>query len=121
MEYIGNYKGYKVYEVKNTVEAKNADDKIYASPSPVGFDLFLYGEYVGWCDAAYRVQGFEVPDAVAEKVREYRNPKPKLVVEVLEEPKRAVEKKEVKVESSDDFWNKIENEVKNILETKVSY
>ena len=111
MEYIGKYQGFKVYEVKDVNEARHCNDTIYAVPNPYGFDLFLWGKIVGWCDVAYSVKEFDYSDVIDE-VEKYRNPKPQTFeVEVLESP----ETPEV-AESSDDFWNKIENEIKNILE-----
>jgi hypothetical protein len=109
MEYIGKYQGFKVYEVKDVNEARHYDDTIYAAPNAFGFDLFLWGKPVGWCDVAYNVREFNYSDVIDE-VEEYRNPKPEpqpLVVEVLESPE---------TKETDDFWNKIENEIKNTLE-----
>jgi hypothetical protein len=112
MEYIGKYQGFKVYEVKDANEARHYNDTIYAAPNDYGFDLFLWGKIVGWCDVAYTVREFDYSDVI-DAVEEYRNPTQPLVVEVLESPKKET------TESSDDFWNKIENEIKNIFEIKI--
>lgn len=113
MEYIGKYQGFKVYEVKDANEARHYNDTIYAAPNDYGFDLFLWGKIVGWCDVAYTVREFDYSDVI-DAVEEYRNPTQPLVVEVLE----SSEKKET-TESSDDFWNKIENEIKNTFKVRV--
>ena len=109
MKFIGDYKGYKVYQT-GRVPQEMRQDTIYSVPSSSGYDAIYLGEKVGHFDHAYCVDWFS-----EEKVHEI-HAMARVSTPAFSWSEPAVKEEEVEAESlSTDFWSDLTKKIDDIL------
>lgn len=107
MNKVGEYNGWPTYVVPYGEPVPVVEDNVlYLAHTSYGYDMYINGELVGWCDAKYRVQEFQEPQR--------RVTTPSCAVEVLETPPAPVAQKK---EEDADFWSKVAAKVQDVLDS----